>query len=221
MAVKAQKSEEWARSVWRGTKSGTSNISLINPSKTDINNHIKREYFGSKRRSLFHSANRKEIPNRINHPPNMTTAVEAPIPPQVENVAPHAKPQELSFPLPKALHTTAHIHLTFLDTCTTVFLATSTPGDSAGSVKPMGSFVYAMPDRTNPRDTISTTLYNLPGSVEYTTRIAKVLARRMMVPVYVGCSIDPTALGLLVEEEMEGLTKIVEVIMQRWEGSRK
>lgn len=146
MAVKAQRSEEWARSVWRGTKSGTSNISLINPSKTDINNHIKREYFGSKRRSLFHSANRKEIPNRINHPPNMTTAVEAPIPPQVENVAPHAKPQELSFPLPKALHTTAHIHLTFLDTCTTVFLATSTPGDSAGSVKPMGSFVYAMPD---------------------------------------------------------------------------
>ena len=76
----------------------------------------------------------------------MATAVEAPIPPQVENVAPHAKPQEFSFPLPKALHTTAHIHLTFLDTCTTVFLATSTPGDSAGSVKPMGSFVYAMPD---------------------------------------------------------------------------
>ncbi|KJK62834.1 hypothetical protein P875_00034307 [Aspergillus parasiticus SU-1] len=148
----------------------------------------------------------------------MATAVETPIPPQVENVA---KPQELSFPLPKALHTTAHIHLTLLDTCTTVFLATSTPGDSAGSVKPMGSFVYAMPDRTNPRDTISTTLYNLPGSVEYTTRIAKILARRMRVPVYVGCSIDPTALGLLVEEEMEGLTKIVEVIMQRWEGSRK
>lgn len=75
--------------------------------------------------------------------------------------------------------------------------------------------------RTNPRNTISTTLYNLPGSVEYTIRIAKILARRMTVPVYVGCSIDPTALGLLVEEEMEGLTKIVEVIMQRWEQSRK
>ena len=76
----------------------------------------------------------------------MATAAEAPIPPQVENVTPHAKPQELSFPLPKALHTTAHVHLTFLDTCATVFLATSTPGDSAGSVKSMGSFVYAMPD---------------------------------------------------------------------------
>lgn len=27
-----------------------------------------------------------------------------------------------------------------------VFLATSTPGDSGGTVKPLGSFVYAMPD---------------------------------------------------------------------------
>ncbi|KAE8380617.1 hypothetical protein BDV26DRAFT_290207 [Aspergillus bertholletiae] len=151
----------------------------------------------------------------------MATAVAAPIPPQVENVAPQAKPQELSFPLPKALHTTAHVHLTLLETCATVFLATSTPGDSAGSVKPMGSFVYAMPDRTNSRNTISTTLYNLPGSVEYATRIAKILARRMRIPVYVGCSIDPTALGLLVEEEMEGLTKIVDIIMQKWEESRQ
>lgn len=27
-----------------------------------------------------------------------------------------------------------------------VFLATTTPGDSAGTMKPLGSFVYAMPD---------------------------------------------------------------------------
>ncbi|KAE8160712.1 hypothetical protein BDV40DRAFT_289917 [Aspergillus tamarii] len=195
MVAKAQKSEEWTRFVWRGTKSGTSRLKR----------HLRR----------------KGPISQIIYPPSMATAVEASIPPQVENLAPHAKPQELSFPLPKALHTTAHIHLTLLGTCATVFLATSTPGDSAGSVKPMGSFVYAMPDRTNPRNTISTTLYNLPGSVEYTIRIAKILARRMTVPVYVGCSIDPTALGLLVEEEMEGLTKIVEVIMQRWEQSRK
>lgn len=56
------------------------------------------------------------------------------------------KPQEISFPLPKALHTTAHVHLTFLETCAMVFLSTTTPGDSAGSVASMGSFVYAMPD---------------------------------------------------------------------------
>jgi hypothetical protein len=65
---------------------------------------------------------------------------------EVQAPALQTYPTELSFPLPKALHTTAHIHLTVLDNCTMVFLATSTPGDSAGSVKPMGSFVYAMPD---------------------------------------------------------------------------
>lgn len=65
---------------------------------------------------------------------------------QVEPADPSFKPQEISFPLPKALHTTAHVHLTFLDHCAMVFLATSTPGDSGGTVKPLGSFVYAMPD---------------------------------------------------------------------------
>lgn len=70
----------------------------------------------------------------------------ATMPTPTEPVAPRLQPQEISFPLPKALHTTAHIHLTLLDTCATVFLATSTPGDSAGSVRPMGSFIYAMPD---------------------------------------------------------------------------
>lgn len=47
--------------------------------------------------------------------------------------------------------------------------------------------------------------------------MAKILARRMKIPVYVGCSIDPTAIGLMAEEEMEGLTKIVNVVMERWE----
>ncbi|KAL4880222.1 hypothetical protein BJY04DRAFT_191955 [Aspergillus karnatakaensis] len=129
-------------------------------------------------------------------------------------------PAELSFPLPKALHTTAHIHLTVLNSCTMVFLATSAPGDSTGSVKPMGSFIYAMPDRTSPRSTISTTLYTTASTEEYATRIAKILARRMGVPVYLGCSIDPTALGLLPEEEMEGLTKIVDTVMARWDEQK-
>ncbi|PWY90110.1 hypothetical protein BO70DRAFT_350068 [Aspergillus heteromorphus CBS 117.55] len=131
-------------------------------------------------------------------------------------------PQEISFPLPQALHTTAHIHLTRLATCATVFLASSsTPGDAAGSgsgsLKPMGSLVYAMPDLKNPSQPLSTILYSAPSSVEYTTRVAKILARRMRVPVYVGCSIDPVALGLMVEEEMEGVRRVVEVVMERWE----
>ncbi|KAL4809209.1 hypothetical protein BDV18DRAFT_156967 [Aspergillus unguis] len=126
-------------------------------------------------------------------------------------------PTELSFPLPKALHTTAHIHLTTLETCTMVFLATSTAGDSSGSTKPMGSFIYTMPDRTSPRATISTTLYTTASTEEYATRISKILARRMGVPVYLGCSIDPVSLGLFPEEEMEGLTGIVDRVMAKWE----
>ncbi|KAJ5458617.1 hypothetical protein N7475_010005 [Penicillium sp. IBT 31633x] len=138
-----------------------------------------------------------------------------------ELTAPSIKPQEVSFTLPKALHTTAHVHLNFLGHCAMVFLATSTPGDSGGSIKPMGSFVYAMPDRTSSKSTISTTLSTSPSSIEYTTRIAKILARRFSIPVYVGCSIDPHGLGLEVEEEMEGLTKIVNVIMEKWEEHKQ
>ncbi|RHZ64599.1 proteasome assembly chaperone 4 family protein [Aspergillus thermomutatus] len=133
----------------------------------------------------------------------MTTA--QPVAPQTELVSPSYKPQEISFPLPKALHTTAHVHLTILETCVTAFLATTTPGESGGSLKPMGSFIYAMPDRHSPRSVISTVLYSSPSTEEYTSRVAKILARRMSIPVYVGCSIDPRALELTVEEEMEGL----------------
>ncbi|KAJ5312044.1 hypothetical protein PENANT_c022G01964 [Penicillium antarcticum] len=141
--------------------------------------------------------------------------------PQPELTPPSVKPRELSFTLPRALHTTAHVHLNFMNHCATVFLATSTPGDSGGSIKPMGSFVYAMPDRTSPKSTISTTLYTSPPSIEYTTRIAKILARRLYMPVYVGCSIDPHSLGLEVQEEMEGLTSIVNMIMANWEEHKQ
>ncbi|KAJ6111122.1 hypothetical protein N7486_003357 [Penicillium sp. IBT 16267x] len=141
--------------------------------------------------------------------------------PQTELCSPNFQPQELSFPLPKALHTTAHVHLTFLGKCTTVFLTTSTPGDSAGSYKPLGSFVYAMPDRTSPNQTISTIIYTAPSSIEYTTRVAKILARRTGKPIYVGCSIDPNGLGLTVEEEMEGLSKIVNVITEKFASQQE
>lgn len=77
----------------------------------------------------------------------------------VEHVPPRIQPQEISVPLPKSLHTTAHVHLTFLDgdgdkkrsdnnapTSVMAFLTATTPGDSGVMAKPMGSFVYAMPD---------------------------------------------------------------------------
>ena len=69
---------------------------------------------------------------------------------QVESVPPQLQPKELSFPLPKTLHTTAHVHLTVLETCVMVFVTASTPGETLGSTRPMGSFVYAMPDVSFP-----------------------------------------------------------------------
>jgi hypothetical protein len=59
-------------------------------------------------------------------------------------------------------------------------------------------------------------LQTSPASIDYTTRTAKILSRRMNAPVYVGCSIDTMAMGSTVEEEMEGFTKIIDVIMERW-----
>ena len=51
-------------------------------------------------------------------------------------------------------------------------------------------------------------------SIEYATRLAKVFARRMGQPVYVGCSVNVA--GMTVEEEMEGLAKTVEEVMKAW-----
>ena len=43
---------------------------------------------------------------------------------------------------------------------------------------------------------------------------------RTGIPAYVGCSINSNQLGLTMEEEMEGLRKIIETIMERWEQAR-
>lgn len=59
---------------------------------------------------------------------------------------PSFRPLELSFPLPKASHTTLHAHLTFLTTSTMLFLTTTALGESSSSLATMGSFVYAIPD---------------------------------------------------------------------------
>jgi hypothetical protein len=50
--------------------------------------------------------------------------------------------------------------------------------------------------------------------VDYANRVAKILARKTMLPVYVGCSMDFS--GLTVEEEIEGLTKVIETVMSNW-----
>ena len=68
--------------------------------------------------------------------------------------------------------------------------------------------------RMNPSNVISTTIYSSGSSIDYANRVAKILARKMALPVYVGCSMNFS--GLIVEEEMEGLTKVIETVMNKW-----
>lgn len=52
------------------------------------------------------------------------------------------------------------------------------------------------------------------SSIEFTTRLAKFLARKFDKAIYIGNSIsfDSTGLGGSVEEELEGFKKVVDVV---------
>ncbi|KAF2849136.1 hypothetical protein T440DRAFT_508918 [Plenodomus tracheiphilus IPT5] len=126
--------------------------------------------------------------------------------------ASHA-PIEVAFPLPKAPHTNMHLQLTNNGPNLLLFLTTATPESASSS--PLGSFVYAMPNRASPADTLSTPLYTQGRTLDFTTRLSKVLARKTGKPVYVGnsASFSSAGMGGTVEEEMEGFRRVVEVIM--------
>ncbi|EXJ93917.1 hypothetical protein A1O1_02310 [Capronia coronata CBS 617.96] len=127
---------------------------------------------------------------------------------------PSFKPIDISFPVPKHPYMNFHAHLTPFGKCTMVHLTTTNIGDSEASLPPLGSFVYAMPDIRNDREVVSTALANSGSSIDYATRVAKILARKTKQPVYVGCSMNFA--GLTAEEEMEGLTVAIDHIMQKW-----
>ncbi|KAL3425963.1 hypothetical protein PVAG01_02754 [Phlyctema vagabunda] len=124
------------------------------------------------------------------------------------------EPMQLSFPLPKAPDTRIKLHLTISTTSLLLFLTTCISGEVSVTA-PLGSFVYALPDRLHPGQTISTPLYTYESSVEFTTRLAKLLARKTGKATYVGNSISFASAGMggTVEEEMEGFKKVVEVVM--------
>ncbi|KAH7128302.1 hypothetical protein B0J11DRAFT_432089 [Dendryphion nanum] len=126
---------------------------------------------------------------------------------EIPNVA------EVSFPLPRAPQTNIHLQLTNNRTSLLLFFTSATT-DSAASAS-MGSFVYAMPNRSSPSETLSTPLYTHSGNLDFTTRLAKIIARKTGKPVYVGNSISfaSTGMGGTVEEEMEGFRRCVQVVM--------
>lgn len=51
-------------------------------------------------------------------------------------------------------------------------------------------------------------------SIDYATRLAKILAIKIGLPTYVGCSMSFA--GIMPEEEMEGLNRVVEEVMAKF-----
>ncbi|GIZ46824.1 hypothetical protein CKM354_000993300 [Cercospora kikuchii] len=108
-----------------------------------------------------------------------------------------SKPLELAIDLPRSPGLKLNLHLTILANSILLFL-TSTDSDALpNSAVQMGSFVYALPDRYNPSQPMSTALYTAPSSLDFTTRMAKVLTRKLAKPCY----------SNVAEEVMESETK--------------
>lgn len=140
-------------------------------------------------------------------------------------------PIEIAVPLPKSPRTNINLRLHNNGPNITLFLTTSTP-DAASSV-PLGSLVYAMPNasiyifrirlartdnvlqRAIPSQPLSTPLFTHSATLDFTTRLSKVLARKTGKPIYVSSSMSfvDTGMGGTFEEEMEGFKRVVEVVM--------
>ncbi|CRK41626.1 hypothetical protein BN1723_015951 [Verticillium longisporum] len=126
------------------------------------------------------------------------------------------EPLQVSFPLPRSIDTRVFIHLTIKAKAITLFLTTANQ-DEPSSPAAMGSFVYALPDRLNPAQPISTTLYVHEPTLEFTQRMAKLIAKRANMPVYVTNSSSFTNCpeGGTVEEEMDVFKRVVDVVTER------
>lgn len=125
-----------------------------------------------------------------------------------------SKPLELAFTLPSNPHTKLHLQLTVHATTILLFVTTTTPENSSQAT-PLGSFVYALPDRYNPSQPLSTALYSITHTLDFTQRLAKLLARKTGRACYVGnsASFRDSVQGGTVEEEMEAFGAIVKVVM--------
>lgn len=158
-----------------------------------------------------------------------------------------SKPIELAISLPSSPGTRIHIHLTVLAATTLLFLTSASLEAGTSAAANLGSFVMGMPDvrptalpqpcthqasmdvltmhavqRYNPSNPLSTALYTLPSSLDFTTRMAKLLARRTGLPCYVGSSVDLSAAAGdgSVEEEMAAFRAVVDVVTGEVEKAR-
>ncbi|MCJ1249103.1 hypothetical protein MMC30_006326 [Trapelia coarctata] len=128
----------------------------------------------------------------------------------VQLLPPSVHSKYIALPLPLSPHTTLRIRITRLKTSNMIFV-TTTDYSASSTTSALGSFVYAMPNYLDPSDVFSTALFPIPSSIDFATRVAKILARRTLKPTYVGCS--ATFPGATVEEELAGGRAAIETIM--------
>ncbi|TRX93278.1 hypothetical protein FHL15_005857 [Xylaria flabelliformis] len=114
------------------------------------------------------------------------------------------------------MDTKIHMRLTIQSKAILLFV-TTVAAEDLNKPAPMGSFVYALPDRYNPDQPISTTLYSSEATLEFTMRLARILVKKTRMPVYVGNSISLASAGLggTMEEEMEAFKQVVAVAIDK------
>ncbi|KAK3366065.1 hypothetical protein B0T24DRAFT_411568 [Lasiosphaeria ovina] len=123
---------------------------------------------------------------------------------------------QLSIPLPRSLDTRIYLSLTIKTKAITLFLTTAS-ADGAGTPTPLGSFVFALPDKYNPTQPLSTPLCTVEPTLELTTRLAKIVAKKTQLPTYVGNSISfaNAGLGGTMEEEMEAFKQVAQIVLSK------
>ncbi|EJT71221.1 hypothetical protein GGTG_10481 [Gaeumannomyces tritici R3-111a-1] len=123
---------------------------------------------------------------------------------------------QFSLPLPRSLDTRIYVHLTVRSKSIMLCLTTAA-ADEQGNPSPMGSFVYAIPDRFNKQQPLTTPLYTVEPTLELTNRMARLVARRSGLPVCVTNSISFAAAGLggTADEEMEAFRAVVDAVVAR------
>ena len=151
-----------------------------------------------------------------------------------ETIAGPATAVQFSIPLPHSPDTRVYIHLTSQAKATVVFLTTAA-ADELGTLTPMGSLVYALPDvragfwpgvgfhmltclqKRNPTQPLSTPLVVVEPTLDFTARFARLLAKRTGLPVYVANSVSLASVGLggVVDEEMEAFQTVVKAVLAR------
>jgi hypothetical protein len=128
---------------------------------------------------------------------------------------------ELSMPLPSGLDSRIYIRLDVQAKSVVVFLTTASSEDS--SAAPIGSFVYALPNAYNPAEPLSTPLLAEEPTIDLTTRVAKLLARKLEMPVHVSNSMSfaNTIMGGSVEEEMAAFREVMAVVLDKVREAQK